>query len=129
MPANLRTRSLHFSTNWSDAVTFDVAFGFEAEFFFDFDFDPEALAIEPVLIAELVPGHRLVALKEIFIGASPGVMHAHGIVGGDRAVEKRPCWFALIFLDKFLKALLALPEFEYLALHLRKVDISHPVAP
>src|ERR1041384_96874 len=63
-----------------DAVAFNVALGFEAKLLFDLDLDPEALAIEAILITQFVPGHRVIALKDVFISATPGVMHAHGIV-------------------------------------------------
>ena len=66
----------------------DIFFAFEAEFFFDFDLDPKALAIEAVLIAEFVALHGVVALEGIFVGAAPGVMDTHWVVGGDGAIEK-----------------------------------------
>ncbi len=60
----------------------------EAEFFFDVDFDPQALAVEAVLPALVFALHGVVALVEVFVGAAPGVVHAHRVVGGDGAVDE-----------------------------------------
>src|SRR5204863_1001721 len=43
-----------------------------------------------VLVALLLTEHRVKALVEVLVGAAPGVVNAHRIVGGDRAVEKAP---------------------------------------
>src|SRR5579885_575834 len=61
----------------------------EDELFLDLDLDPEALAIETVLVALLVALHRLEALVQVFIGAAPGMMDAHRVVGGNRTIQKR----------------------------------------
>ena len=44
------------------------------------------------------------------------MVHAHGVVGGDRAVQERPRLSAAVLLDQLLEALFALPEGEDLAL-------------
>ncbi len=61
------------------------------------------LAVEPVLIAEFVPGHREEALVGIFERPAPGVVHAHRVVGGNRAIQKTPLGLARVFLRSFWK--------------------------
>ena len=56
----------------------------------DVDLDPQALAVEPVLVALVLAEHRVEALVEVLVGAAPGVMDAHRVVGRDRAVEEAP---------------------------------------
>ncbi len=72
-----------------DAIGFDIALRFQSQLFFDFDLHPEALAVEPVLIALFLAEHCLEPLKEILVCAAPSVVHAHGIIGGDRTVDER----------------------------------------
>ena len=76
-----------------DAVLLDVALGAEAELLLDFDLHPQPLAIEAVLPALVVAGHRLVALEQILVRASPGVVHRHRVVGRDRSVDEREAFF------------------------------------
>src|SRR6185503_6527778 len=68
----------------------DVALRGEAEVTLDVDLDPQALAVEPVLEALVVPEHRVVALVDVLVRAAPRVMDAHRVVGRDRTVEKAP---------------------------------------
>ena len=46
-------------------VIFNVFFGFKAERFFNFYFDPKALGVKAVLIAAVAPVHRVVTDKNI----------------------------------------------------------------
>jgi len=89
---------------------FDVLLRLEAELFFDFDFNPQSLAVEAVLIAQLTPPHGEVAVIDVFVGAAPSVMDAHRIVGRDRAVEKRPRRLPSIFVTHALKSVGPLPK-------------------
>ncbi len=73
-----------------DPERLDVALGGEAELALDVDLDPQALAVEPVLVALVLAQHGVKALVEVLVGAAPGVMDAHRVVGGDRAVEEAP---------------------------------------
>src|SRR5712692_5728401 len=57
------------------AIGFDIELSFKAKFLFNFDFNPQALAIEAVLVALLVPLHGLKALVQVLVGASPGMMN------------------------------------------------------
>src|SRR5262249_5627984 len=52
----------------------DVALGAETELLFDLDLHPKALAIEAVLVAQVMARHGEVTLVGILIGAAPGVM-------------------------------------------------------
>src|SRR5690348_12144492 len=71
-----------------DPVLLDLALGVEPELTFGSDLHPEALAVEAVLVAELVPVERLVALEDVLEGAAPAVVGAHRIVRGDRPVHE-----------------------------------------
>ena len=73
-----------------DPVGLDVTLRGEAEVALDVDLDPQALTVEPVLPALVVSEHRVEALVEVLVGAAPGVMDAHRVVRGDRAVEEAP---------------------------------------
>ena len=73
-----------------DAERLDVALGREAEVALDVDLDPQALAVEPVLPALVLAEHGVEALEEVLVGAAPGVVDAHRVVGRDRAVEEAP---------------------------------------
>ena len=73
-----------------DAVGLDVALRREAELSLHLHLDPETLAVVAVLVALAEALHRLVALEGVLVGAAPGVMHAHRVVGGDRPIDERP---------------------------------------
>ena len=82
------TRALHSFDELADAVGLDLLLRLEALFFFDFDLDPETLSVVSVLKALAIALHVPEAEKEVFVGASPRVVHAHRVVGGDRTVDK-----------------------------------------
>ena len=96
----------------------------EAEFLFDLDLDPQPLAVEPVLITQFVPGHREKSLVGVFVGSAPGVMHAHGVVGGDRAVEKTPLRLAGVFLAELLEHVLLGPKLQDLVFSADKIRLG-----
>ena len=73
-----------------DAEGLDVALALEAEVALDVDLDPQALAVEPVLVALVLAEHGVEALEQVLVGAAPGVVDAHRVVGRDRAVEEAP---------------------------------------
>src|SRR5207237_8604066 len=73
-----------------DAVALDVPLALEAELFLHLDLDPQALAVKPVLVPLPVAEHGVVPAEEVLVGAPPGVVHAHRVVGGDRPVEEGP---------------------------------------
>jgi len=105
-----------------EAILLNVFFRCKAQFLFDLDFYPETLAVKAVLVAQLAPLHGPEAAKKVLVGASPTMMHAHRIVGRDRAIDKRPGRLALLQLAQVLKGLGLFPETQYLFL-LR--DIVH----
>src|SRR5207245_3262091 len=101
----------------------DIAFRFELEFFLDLDLDPQPLAIEAVLVAQLMAGHREVALVSVLVGSTPGMMNTHRIVGGDGTVQEGPLGLALISLAEFVKSVGALPKFQNSPLLSREIDL------
>ncbi len=66
----------------------DILLRVEPQAFFHLDFHPEALTIKPVLKSLVRSAHRPIALKHVFVRATPAMVHAHGIVGRDRPVDK-----------------------------------------
>src|SRR6185312_12523088 len=54
----------------------DLALRVEPELALDADLDPQALAVEAVLVALVVPAERLVALEDVLPGAPPGRVDA-----------------------------------------------------
>src|SRR5215467_14414080 len=74
----------------ADAIVLDLVLVVESKLFLYLNLHPQALAVEAVLIALPVASHRVEALPEILIGATPGMMDSHRIVGGDRTVDERP---------------------------------------
>ena len=66
----------------------NLALRLQPQALLDFDLYPQSLAIESVLVAQRTPAHRVVALVHVLERAAPRVMHAHGIICGDRSIEK-----------------------------------------
>ena len=95
-----------------DAVFVDGGLCAEPQLLFDFDFDPQSLAVETVLVAQVVAGHGEESLVGVLVGAAPGVVNAHRVVGGDRPVEKAPALAARILSSQLLKCLLVPPELQ-----------------
>ncbi len=83
-----------------DAVLVDGGLRAQTQLLFDFDFDPQTLAIEPVLVALVVTHHGEESLIGVFVSAAPGVVDAHRIVGRDRAVEEAPAFPASVLLTQ-----------------------------
>src|SRR4029077_14699293 len=54
------------------------------------DLDPQALAVESVLVAVVLAQHRVEPLVEVLVRAAPRVMDAHRVVRGDRSIEEAP---------------------------------------
>src|SRR5580765_5367616 len=101
---------------------FDVALRLKFQFLFDFDLDPQALAIETILIALIAAVHREITLVAVLISTAPGVMDAHRIIGGDWPVQKRPTRFAAILLAKLAKGVNLLPVLKNRPLLGGKID-------
>ena len=71
-----------------DAVGLDVALGGEALLLLHLHFDPQPLAVEPVLVTLAIALHGAPAQEQVLVGAAPGVVHPHRVVGGDRTVDE-----------------------------------------
>ena len=65
----------------------------------------------------------MVALEGVLVGAAPGVVNAHRVVGGDGAVEKRPTRAAAILGLQRLESADLVPERENRALLGREIDL------
>ena len=102
-----------------EAVRLDLALGVQPERLLDLDLDPEPLAVEAVLVAELVPARRLVALEDVLQRAAPRVVDAHGVVRGDRPVDEAEARPARVLLAEPFEGALPLPAHEDFALERR----------
>ena len=93
-------------------------------FLFHFHLDPETLAIETVLVAHLFAQHAVVAVEDVLEGTSPGMMHAHGIIGRDRAVQKRPARAVRVLFASFIKNRSIFPELQLFMLKFYKIHLG-----
>ena len=107
-----------------DAVGLDVTLGREPQFPFHLDFDPQPLAVEAVLVALPVPEHRVETLVEVLVGAPPGMVYAHRIVGRDRAVHEGVALLAVrVPRDVLLHDAVVVPPAEDRTLECGEVDV------
>ena len=97
------TRSLAALGELGEAVLLDLALRVEPERLLDLDLDPEALAVEAVLVALVEAAQRLVALEDVLERPAPGVVHAHRVVRGDRAVDEAEPLAASVLLAQPLE--------------------------
>src|SRR5204863_2245251 len=104
-----------------EPVLLDLALRVEAELLLDLDLNPEALAVEAVLVALIESARRLVALEHVLQRAAPGVVDAHRVVRGDRPVEEAEAVVAAVLLAEALERPLALPALQDLTLESRGV--------
>ena len=104
--------SLAFIDEVVDAEFVNCGLGPQAKLFFHFHFNPQTLTVKPVLISQIVSGHRKKTLIGIFVRAAPGVMNSHRVVRCDRPVKKTPSLAAGILLPKLAKDLLDLPKLQ-----------------
>ena len=110
------TRSLQRARELGEAVLLDLPLRVQAERLLDPDLDPEALAVEAVLVALVEPAHRLVALEDVLERPPPAVVDAHRVVGRDRPVDEAPARAASVALPELLERVLVVPPLEDLAL-------------
>ena len=109
-------------SNWDSALAFvdevvdtefmDGSLRAESQLLFDFDFHPQSLAVETVLESLVMAGHRKEPLVRVFVGAAPSMVNSHGVIGGDRTVEKAPTLATCVLSSQLLKRLLLKPEFQ-----------------
>ncbi len=99
------------------AVLLDLSLRVQPELALDADLDPEALAVEPVLIPLMEPPHGLVALEDVLERPSPGRVHTENhSVRGDGPVDEAEPRPPGVLLPQPGERLLALPEIEKLEL-------------
>ena len=125
MAANLSTRALQQLDEAIDPELLDLALVVEAELALDLDLDPEALAVEAVLVALLLAEHGVVALEEVLVGPSPGVVDAHRVVRGDRPVDEAEATLGRLVAREVARHGVALaPARDHLALQRRHVQLA-----
>ena len=95
-----------------EAVLLDLGLGVEPELLLDPHLDPQALAVEAVLVALIMAEHRVVALPDVLDRAAPSVVHPHRVVGGDGAVDEAELLVAAIGVAQHLEGALGLPSLE-----------------
>src|SRR4029077_6408341 len=107
----------------ADAVRLDVPLAVQVQLALDLHLDPEALAVEAVLVALVLAEHGVVALIDVLVRARPPVVDAHGLdVGRDRAVIEGIVRVSGVLLPQHVEAALALPQLEHAMLELGQVD-------
>jgi hypothetical protein len=82
----------------------------------DADLDPEALAVEAVLVALVVAAQGLVALEDVLQRPPPGGVHAERLVRGDGPVDEGEARAAAVSLAQLREGTLAFPPREDLLL-------------
>ena len=106
-----------------DAVGLDVLLGVEPHLLLHLNLHPEALAVKPVLVPLLEALHGLVALEQVLVGAAPGVVDTHGVVGGYGPVYEGPSPVrVLVAVQVLLHHPGLVPPRLDIALHLREID-------
>ena len=104
----------------------DVALRFQLQGLFDFHLHPQPLAIETVLVTQLVAGHGEIAVVGVLVGAAPGMVHSHGIVGGDGPVEERPLRLAAVLRAQRFRRAWILSQNSRTARSLRESRSAYP---
>src|SRR6266516_3878746 len=99
-----------------EAVLLDLPLRVQAEGTLDADLDPEALAVEAVLVPQLEAPHRLVALEDVLERPAPTVMGGHRVVRRDRPVDEAPLRPAAGLVPEPVEDPLRLPPGEHLLL-------------
>ena len=101
----------------------DVALAAQLQFLLDLDLDPQPLAVEPLLVAEVVAGHGEVAVVGVLVRPPPGVVDAHRVVGGDGAVEEAPPRLPAVEVSPLGENAVLVPELQNGALEGGEVDV------
>ena len=99
-----------------EPVLLDLALRVEPELVLDADLDPEALAVEAVLVALVVAPEGLVALEDVLQRAAPGRVDGEGLVRRHRPVEERELRAVRVLRAQLLEDPLRLPPREDLLL-------------
>src|SRR6185436_7277395 len=93
-------------------VGFDLAFVFETEFLFDFDFDRESVGVPPGLAMNLKPAHRSITAHEVLDRAGENLVNAGLPVSGRGPFVERKIGGTLSSLDAFFENAVLLPVIE-----------------
>ena len=101
-----------FARERLEPVLLDLALRVEAQFLLDADLDPEALAVEAVLVALVVAAQRLVALEHVLERAAPRGVHGECLVRRDRSVDEAEPGPVGVQRAEGRERPLALPEIE-----------------
>ncbi len=104
-------------------IALDIGLGFEPEILLYLDLHPEALAVEAVLVAEFPASHRPVAIVDVFVGATPAVVYAHGVVGSDGAIDEGPGGRSFAQLAQLVKGVRFFPKIEHLMFLFYEIDV------
>ena len=91
----------------------------------DFDFHPETLAVKAVLIALIEAAHRLIALEQILVRATPCVMNAHRVVSCDGTVDEAIARSAPVLLLQPFEHPVCVPEVQHLAADADKIQFPN----
>ena len=100
-----------------EAERLDVPFRIETKRPLHLDFHPQALTIEPVLPPLVESLHGFVAAVQVLVGPAPGVVDAHGVIRGDRTVDKGPGRAIRQLRTQFVENPMVLPPCEDALLH------------
>ena len=95
-----------------DAEFVDGVLCSESQLLLDFDFNPQPLAIEAVLVSLVMASHCEEALIRIFVRSPPRMMHAHWIIGRDGTVQKTPPLLTAILFPQLAECVVLSPEVE-----------------
>ena len=95
-----------------DAEFMDGGLCPEPKLLFHFDFDPQPLAVETVLVSLIVTRHREESLIGVLVRSAPRVVNPHWVIRGDWTVEKAPSLAACVLLAKLTEDLPDLPKLQ-----------------
>src|SRR5207249_12118488 len=105
-------------------VGLDLPLRVEPELSLHADLDPEALAIEPVLVALVEPPHRLVPLEHVLQRPAPRGVDGEDLVRRHRSVDEAPLGSSSIELAEALEGSVPVPAIEHLQLQDRMVRLG-----
>ena len=95
-----------------EAVLLDLPLGVQPELLLDADLDPQALAVEAVLVALVVAVERLVAQEDVLQGPTPGGVHGQRLVRRDRTVDEAELRTVRVLRPQLVERALTRPEVE-----------------
>src|SRR5439155_14940828 len=98
------------------AVGLDLALGVQAELAFHADLDPQALAVESVLVPLVEPAESPVPLEDVLQGPAPRGVDGQDLVRGHRTIDEAPLRALTVELAKPLEGLVPSPPFQDLQL-------------